>query len=273
MLMDEPFGAIDPITRGRLQNDFLRLRSEICKTIVFVTHDIDEAIKMGDRICILREGGRLAQYDTPATILADPADDFVAHFVGADRGLKRLALRRLEDVQLDRVPRTNGKAPPECSTGATLREALSLMLTDGSSGVVVRGSGGEAKGLRARRRGRAGDLRRAQLPRRRSLLLRRHVVAQDAQGVLRPQCRRGGRTRRARARARKTLGGPPVDELRRVAPARSRSTRSRTTARSRAVRPRSSVIAGWRHGVAPTGGELRGRRGRPDRAVRRSGVV
>jgi osmoprotectant transport system ATP-binding protein len=146
MLMDEPFGAIDPITRGRLQNDFLRLHSEIRKTVVFVTHDIDEAIKMGDRICILREGGRLAQYDTPETILADPADDFVAHFVGADRGLKRLALRRLEDVELDPVPRTNGKAPPECRTDATLREALSLMLTDGSSGVVVRGSGGEAKG-------------------------------------------------------------------------------------------------------------------------------
>jgi hypothetical protein len=91
---------------------------------------------MGDRICILREGGKLAQHDTPETILASPADDFVAHFVGADRGLKRLALRRLEDVQLDPVPPTNGKAPPECGTGATLREALSLMLTDGSSGVV-----------------------------------------------------------------------------------------------------------------------------------------
>jgi osmoprotectant transport system ATP-binding protein len=146
MLMDEPFGAIDPITRSRLQNDFLRLHREIRKTVVFVTHDIDEAIKMGDRICILREGGRLAQYDTPEIILADPADDFVAHFVGADRGLKRLALRRLEDVELDPVPRTNGARLPECSTGATLREALSLMLTDGSSGVVVRGSGGEAKG-------------------------------------------------------------------------------------------------------------------------------
>jgi osmoprotectant transport system ATP-binding protein len=146
MLMDEPFGAIDPITRGRLQNDFLRLHKEIRKTVVFVTHDIDEAIKMGDRICILREGGRLAQYDTPETILADPADDFVAHFVGADRGLKRLALRRLEDVELEPLPGTNGKAAPECGTGATLREALSLMLTDGSSGVVVRGPDGEAKG-------------------------------------------------------------------------------------------------------------------------------
>ena len=86
MLMDEPFGAIDPITRERLQNDFLRLHREIRKTVVFVTHDIDEAIKMGDRICILREGGVLAQYDTPEAILAAPADDFVARFVGADRG-------------------------------------------------------------------------------------------------------------------------------------------------------------------------------------------
>jgi osmoprotectant transport system ATP-binding protein len=146
MLMDEPFGAIDPITRERLQNDFLRLHKEIRKTVVFVTHDIDEAIKMGDRICILRQGGVLAQYDTPEAILAAPADDFVAQFVGADRGLKRLALRRLDEVELDPVPGGNGKAPPECSTNATLREALSLMLTEGSSGVVVRASGGEVKG-------------------------------------------------------------------------------------------------------------------------------
>ena len=86
MLMDEPFGAIDPITRERLQNDFLRLHREIRKTVVFVTHDIDEAIKMGDRIAILRQGGVLAQYDTPEAILAQPADEFVARFVGEDRG-------------------------------------------------------------------------------------------------------------------------------------------------------------------------------------------
>src|ERR1700742_2315419 len=78
MLMDEPFGAIDPITRERLQNDFLRLHRELRKTVVFVTHDIDEAIKMGDRVCILREGGVLAQFDTPEAILAEPADEFVA---------------------------------------------------------------------------------------------------------------------------------------------------------------------------------------------------
>jgi osmoprotectant transport system ATP-binding protein len=141
MLMDEPFGAIDPITRERLQNDFLRLQGELGKTIVFVTHDIDEAIKMGDRICILRQGGVLAQYDTPETILAAPADEFVAQFVGADRGLKRLALRRLDEVKLLPVP-SDGVGVPETSGKTTLRDALSLMLTEGSTGVVVRGENG-----------------------------------------------------------------------------------------------------------------------------------
>jgi osmoprotectant transport system ATP-binding protein len=144
MLMDEPFGAIDPITRERLQNDFLRLHREIRKTVVFVTHDIDEAIKMGDRIAILREGGVLAQYDTPEAILAAPADEFVARFVGEDRGLKRLALRRLDEVELEPVP--NGDRLPECSPSTTLRDALSLMLTEGASGVVVRDADGNAKG-------------------------------------------------------------------------------------------------------------------------------
>ena len=141
MLMDEPFGAIDPITRERLQNDFLRLQAELGKTIVFVTHDIDEAIKMGDRICILRQGGVLAQYDTPEAILAAPADEFVAQFVGADRGLKRLALRRLDEVSLLPVPAEDTGAP-ETSGRTTLRDALSLMLTEGSTGVVVRGDNG-----------------------------------------------------------------------------------------------------------------------------------
>jgi osmoprotectant transport system ATP-binding protein len=144
MLMDEPFGAIDPITRERLQNDFLRLHREIRKTVVFVTHDIDEAIKMGDRIAILREGGVLAQYDTPEAILAAPADEFVARFVGEDRGLKRLALRRLDEVELE--PVRNGEALPECSSTTTLRDALSLMLTEGAAGVVVRGEDGTPQG-------------------------------------------------------------------------------------------------------------------------------
>ncbi len=100
MLMDEPFGAIDPINRERLQNEFLRLQAELRKTIVFVTHDIDEAIKMGDRIAILQVGGKLAQYAPPAELLTAPANAFVEDFVGADRALKRLALQRVRDIDL-----------------------------------------------------------------------------------------------------------------------------------------------------------------------------
>jgi len=104
MLMDEPFGAIDPINRERLQNEFLRLQAEIGKTVLFVTHDIDEAIKIGDRIAVMREGGRVAQYATPAELLMAPADGFVEDFVGADRALKRLALMRVADIDLWEAP-------------------------------------------------------------------------------------------------------------------------------------------------------------------------
>jgi osmoprotectant transport system ATP-binding protein len=100
MLMDEPFGAVDPIRRDRLQNEFLRLQEKVRKTVIFVTHDVDEAIKMGDRIAILQRGGILAQYDTPPAILANPASEFVERFVGADRGLKRLSLSRVRDLEL-----------------------------------------------------------------------------------------------------------------------------------------------------------------------------
>jgi len=99
LLMDEPFGAIDPITRTRLQNEFLRLQSELQKTIAFVTHDIDEAVKMGDRIAILQEGSRVAQFATPEEILTNPANDFVADFVGTGATLKRLKLTRVREVQ------------------------------------------------------------------------------------------------------------------------------------------------------------------------------
>jgi osmoprotectant transport system ATP-binding protein len=111
MLMDEPFGAIDPINRERLQNEFLRLQAEIRKTIVFVTHDIDEAIKMGDRIAILQTGGHLAQYAPPAELLAAPASPFVEDFVGADRALKRLSLQRVRDVDLWRVATVRAGEP------------------------------------------------------------------------------------------------------------------------------------------------------------------
>jgi osmoprotectant transport system ATP-binding protein len=104
MLMDEPFGAVDPIVRGRLQSEFLRLQAEVRKTIVFVTHDIDEAIKMGDRIAILAQGGVLQQYETPANILAHPANSFVEDFLGAERGLKRLSLIPVKEVTADRGP-------------------------------------------------------------------------------------------------------------------------------------------------------------------------
>ena len=100
MLMDEPFGAVDPIVRDRLQNEFLRLQETIAKTILFVTHDIDEAIKMGDLVAVFQTGGILAQFGTPLDILAAPATEFVARFVGQDRGLKRLSLLRVSDVAL-----------------------------------------------------------------------------------------------------------------------------------------------------------------------------
>ena len=99
LLMDEPFGAIDPITRDRLQDEFLRLQQEIRKTIVFVTHDIDEAVKMGDRIAILKQQSKIAQYDTPEKILTDPADDFVADFIGGGASIKRLSLSTVEDIE------------------------------------------------------------------------------------------------------------------------------------------------------------------------------
>jgi osmoprotectant transport system ATP-binding protein len=111
MLMDEPFGAIDPINRERLQNEFLRLQKEIRKTVVFVTHDIDEAIKMGDRIAVLKVGGKLAQYAPPAELLMYPEDRFVEDFVGADRALKRLALQRVRDIDLWKAPLVRNGEP------------------------------------------------------------------------------------------------------------------------------------------------------------------
>ncbi|MCW2685995.1 MAG: proV [Mycobacterium sp.] len=100
LLMDEPFGAVDPITRQRLQDELLRLQEELRKTIVFVTHDFDEAVKLGDRIAILQAGSEIAQYDTPEQILTNPANDFVRGFVGAGAALKQLTLTRVRDVEL-----------------------------------------------------------------------------------------------------------------------------------------------------------------------------
>ena len=142
MLMDEPFGAIDPITRARLQDEFLRILRGLKKTIVFVTHDIDEALKMGDRIAILRDGA-LVQYATPEAILARPANPFVESFVGTDRALKRLAL-----IRADGALEPLGAAIPVHAIGAraNLRDALALMFDIDIDTLAVTGPDGAVLG-------------------------------------------------------------------------------------------------------------------------------
>jgi osmoprotectant transport system ATP-binding protein len=119
MLMDEPFGAVDPIVRERLQDQFLEIQQRLKKTIVFVTHDIDEAIKMADRIAILNTGGVVEQFASPEEILRDPANEFVKRFVGAERGLKRLALVKVSDIEV--------QEGPVVSPGTRTDEALEVM--------------------------------------------------------------------------------------------------------------------------------------------------
>jgi osmoprotectant transport system ATP-binding protein len=122
MLMDEPFGAVDPIARDKLQTEFLALQQSVGTTVVLVTHDIDEAVRMGDRIAVMRQGGYLAQYDTPAAVLAHPADDFVADFVGSDRLIKLMAVTELREDQLD-APDDGSAELPAIPAEVTLREA------------------------------------------------------------------------------------------------------------------------------------------------------
>ncbi len=119
LLMDEPFGAVDPVVRGRLQDQFLEIQANLAKTVVFVTHDIEEAVRLGDRVAVFEPGGRLAQFDTPARVLGGPADDFVAEFVGADRGLRRLAVTPIDQADLE--------LPPIVHDTDTLAEAHSTM--------------------------------------------------------------------------------------------------------------------------------------------------
>ncbi len=136
MLMDEPFGAVDPITRGHLQEEFLSLQRDLGKTIVFVTHDFDEAVKMGDRIAILREGSAIAQFATPEEILTSPANDFVEGFVGHGATLKRLSLERPSEADLHPV----SESAPDSSTisvNATLHDVLDTMLGNGDDALVV----------------------------------------------------------------------------------------------------------------------------------------
>jgi len=131
LLMDEPFGAVDPVVRVRLQDEFLRLQRELEKTVVMVTHDIDEAIKMGDRVAILDVGGRLAQYATPAQLLADPADDFVAGFVGATTSLRRLTVTPITREHLEPLEgRSAGELGSTVPLGSSLGDALTVLLRD-----------------------------------------------------------------------------------------------------------------------------------------------
>jgi osmoprotectant transport system ATP-binding protein len=146
MLMDEPFGAIDPIARERLQNDFIRLHKQVRKTVIFVTHDIDEAIKMGDRIAVMRDG-RLVQLATADDLLASPANEFVASFVGEDRGLKRLRVKTLHDIELE--PARDGQPAADGAIGidTSLHYALSRMLADGHSRIAVKDENGKPVGF------------------------------------------------------------------------------------------------------------------------------
>jgi osmoprotectant transport system ATP-binding protein len=135
LLMDEPFGAIDPVVRLRLQHELLRLQSVVRKTIVFVTHDIDEAVRLGDRVALFADGGRLMQYDTPAELLLHPRTGFVEEFLGDNLLLRRLALLPLRDLRLSR----DGTRPQaEVSLNLSLRDALDATLrsTDGRVAVV-----------------------------------------------------------------------------------------------------------------------------------------
>ena len=135
LLMDEPFSAVDPVVRSQLQDEFLRLQDDVRKTILFVTHDIEEAVRLGDRIAVFKQGGRLEQYDTPAAILGTPATDFVADFVGADRGLKRLSVTAITPADLEH--------PPVVRADDRLADAKAA-LGGGRWAVVLDGGGGLA---------------------------------------------------------------------------------------------------------------------------------
>ncbi|WP_320067786.1 ABC transporter ATP-binding protein [Micromonospora sp. RTGN7] len=140
LLMDEPFSAVDPIVRTRLQEEFLRLQAEVRKTIVLVTHDLDEAVRLGDRIAVLSEGGRLEQYDTPAVLLGAPASPFVREFVGADRGIRALAVTPVTREALDPAP-TDAGGLPEVALGSSAYDALAVMLTAGVDRALVTADG------------------------------------------------------------------------------------------------------------------------------------
>jgi osmoprotectant transport system ATP-binding protein len=138
LLMDEPFGAVDPVVRARLQDEFLRLQRELGKTVLLVTHDIDEAVKMGDKVAVFAAGGRLAQYDEPAAILGAPADDFVSEFVGGSRGLRRLSVTRIDPSYLEPM---DGVSASELAgtvdVDASLEDVLALVMREDKEMVGV----------------------------------------------------------------------------------------------------------------------------------------
>ncbi|MFF0157378.1 betaine/proline/choline family ABC transporter ATP-binding protein [Streptomyces sp. NPDC005263] len=167
LLMDEPFGAVDPITRDHLQDELIRLQHELRKTIVFVTHDFDEAIKLGDRIAVLREHSHIAQFDTPEAILTNPADDFVSGFVGAGAALKRLNLTRVRDVEVTDYPTVAVDDP--------LQEIFAKLRSSGTNEILLLdGHGRPYKWLRR------GDLMRAKGSLARAGTLVSDTVARDA---------------------------------------------------------------------------------------------
>lgn len=138
LLMDEPFGAVDPIARDRLQQEFLRLQSQLHKTVILVTHDVDEAVTLGDKIAVLRQGGVLEQHASPADVLGSPATPFVADFIGADRGLRRLAVTAIELSDLYQTP--------VVAPGATVAQAETEAQQGGANWVAVVGAGGRLLG-------------------------------------------------------------------------------------------------------------------------------
>src|SRR3954453_9585997 len=139
LLMDEPFAAVDPIVRGRLQDEFLKLQAELGKTVVLVTHDIDEAVKMGDKVAVMAQGGRLAQFGTPAELLGPPADDFVADFVGSTAGLRRLTVTKLDSNHLEPLDGVAmGDLGAAIDLDSTLEQALAVLLRDDKAVVGVK---------------------------------------------------------------------------------------------------------------------------------------
>ncbi len=148
LLMDEPFSAVDPIVRVRLQDEFLKLQAAVRKTIVMVTHDIDEAVRMGDRIAVLSQGGALQQYAGPAALLSAPANDFVEEFIGSDRGIKRLSVLPVPRDGLSPVSTVDDvRAGPSVPPGSSLRDALAALLDGGLGWVAVRDGDGNPLGV------------------------------------------------------------------------------------------------------------------------------